>query len=67
MAGENIDGQHPRPPVLAILLEIIEREKFDRLLAYCQIRQYFPLSKQLRYIVRTYICTCITIVTSVCT
>ena len=23
---ENIDGQHPRPPVLAILLEIIERD-----------------------------------------
>ena len=25
---ENIDGQHLRPPVLAILLETIEREKF---------------------------------------
>ena len=24
--GENIDGQHLRPPVLAILLETIERE-----------------------------------------
>ena len=31
---ENIDGQHLRPPVLAILLETstIERENFDRLL-----------------------------------
>ena len=27
----NIDGQHLRPPVLAILLETIERENFDRL------------------------------------
>ena len=25
----NIDGQHLRPPVLAILLETIERENFD--------------------------------------
>ena len=24
-----IDGQHLRPPVLAVLLETIEREKFD--------------------------------------
>ena len=30
---ENIDGQHPRPPVLAVLLETIERENFDVLLA----------------------------------
>ena len=30
---ENIDGQHPRPPVLVILLETIERESFDTLLA----------------------------------
>ena len=30
---ENIDGQHPRLPVLAILLEIIERKFFDALLA----------------------------------
>ena len=30
---ENIDGQHLRPPVLAILLETIERENFDGLLA----------------------------------
>ena len=29
---ENIDGQHPRLPVLAVLLEIIERENFDALL-----------------------------------
>ena len=29
--GENIDGQHLRPPVLAILLETIERENFDGL------------------------------------
>ena len=29
----NIDGQHLRPPVLAILLETIERENFDGLLA----------------------------------
>ena len=27
---EYIDGQHVRPPVLAILLETIERENFDR-------------------------------------
>ena len=27
--GENIDGQHLRPPVLAIPLETIERENFD--------------------------------------
>ena len=27
--GENIDGQHLRPPVSAILLETIERENFD--------------------------------------
>ena len=27
------DGQHIRPPVLAMLLEIIERENFDTLLA----------------------------------
>ena len=31
--GENIDGQHLRPPVLAVLLETIERENFDGLLA----------------------------------
>ena len=31
--GENVDVQHPRPPVLPILLEIIERENFDALLA----------------------------------
>ena len=30
--GENINGQHLRPPVLAILLETIERENFDGLL-----------------------------------
>ena len=30
---QEIDGQHLRPPVLAILLEIIE---------ICQIHQYFP-------------------------
>ena len=30
---ENIDGQHLRPPVLAILLETIERENSDGLLA----------------------------------
>ena len=30
---ENIDAQHPRPPVLAMLLETIERETFDGLLA----------------------------------
>ena len=42
---ENIDGQHPRPPVLAVLLEIIERENFDALLAQCQIHQYFPFKK----------------------
>ena len=29
--GENIDGQHLRPPVLAILLETIERENSDGL------------------------------------
>ena len=29
--GENIDGQHLRPPVLAILLETIERENFNGL------------------------------------
>ena len=38
--GENIDRQHPRPPVLAIPLEITERN-FDALNC-CQIRQYFP-------------------------
>ena len=32
---------------IAILLETIERENFDRLLAYHQIRQYFLLSKAL--------------------
>ena len=31
---KNIDGQHLRPPVLAILVETIERKKFDGLLAY---------------------------------
>ena len=31
--GENIDGQHLRPPVIAVLLEIIERENFGGLLA----------------------------------
>ena len=30
--GENIDGHHLRPPVLAILLETIEQEKFYGLL-----------------------------------
>ena len=30
--GENIDAQHLRPRVLAILLETIERENFDGLL-----------------------------------
>ena len=29
---ENINGQHLRPPVLAILLETIERENVDGLL-----------------------------------
>ena len=29
---KNIDGQHLRPPVLAILLETIERENYDELL-----------------------------------
>ena len=29
---ENIDGHHLRPPVLAILLETIERENYDGLL-----------------------------------
>ena len=29
MMGENIDRQHLKPPVLAILLETIERENFD--------------------------------------
>ena len=33
LTGGNIDGQNPRSPVLAILLEIIERENFDALLA----------------------------------
>ena len=33
MMGKNIDGQHLRPPVLAMLLETIERENFDGLLA----------------------------------
>ena len=44
---KNIDGQHPRPPVLAILLETIERENFDASLAYCQICQYvlYPVKK----------------------
>ena len=31
--GENVDRQHPRPAVLVTLLEIIERESFDTLLA----------------------------------
>ena len=31
--GENINRQHLRPPVLALLLETIEREIFDGLLA----------------------------------
>ena len=31
--GENTDGQYPRQPVLAPLLDIIERENFDALLA----------------------------------
>ena len=30
--GENIDGQHLGPPVLAMLLETTERENFDGLL-----------------------------------
>ena len=30
---ENVDRQHPRPPVLAILLETVERENSDALLA----------------------------------
>ena len=29
---ENIDRQHLRPPILAILLETIEKEDFDGLL-----------------------------------
>ena len=33
LTGEIIDRQHLRPPVLAILLETIERENFDGLLA----------------------------------
>ena len=40
--GENIDGQHLRPPVLAILLETIEREKFASLASNPSI---FPPSK----------------------
>ena len=32
LIGKNIDRQHLRPPVLAILLETIEREIFDALL-----------------------------------
>ena len=31
--GENIDRHHPRPPVLVILLETIERENLDALIA----------------------------------
>ena len=31
---KNIDRQHLRPPVLAMLLETIERENFDGLLTY---------------------------------
>ena len=37
---ENIDGQHLRPSLLAILLETVERENFDRLLhdfIYCLV------------------------------
>ena len=40
---KNIDGWSLRQPVFAIQLENIERENFDRLLAKCHIRQYFPL------------------------
>ena len=32
LMGQKIDGQHLRPPVLAILLETIERENFDKFL-----------------------------------
>ena len=42
---ENIDRWSLRQPVFAIKLENIERENFDRSLAKCQIRQYFPPSK----------------------
>ena len=33
LIGQNIDGQHLRPPVLAILLETVKRENFDGLIA----------------------------------
>ena len=42
--GGNIDGWSLRQPVFAMLLNV-ERENFDRSLAKCQIRQYFPPSK----------------------
>ena len=49
--GENIDGQHPRPSVLVILLETIEKENFDGLLAWWQIHLMLSLVKKLCYAV----------------
>ena len=44
---KNIDGQHPRPLVLAILLETIERESFDGLLAFTNYIKILPHQKLL--------------------
>ena len=38
---KTIDRQHPRPPVLTILLEFIEREIFDTLLRTVQLTTKF--------------------------
>ena len=49
--GENIDRQHLRPPVLATLLETIERESFSlasNLLIYVNL-SIFPPSKNVLY------------------
>ena len=50
---ENIDRQHLRPPVLATLLETIERENLNRLLSLHQVCQCFPPSKNCAITVNT--------------
>ena len=45
---QNIDGQHLRPPVSAILLGIIEREILMDT-SQCQISQYFSIKKIAQY------------------
>ena len=55
---ENINRWHLRPPVLALLLEIIGRENFYGFASIASNRSIFPHQKiaQYGYYVATYVC-----------